>query len=74
MSIGGLMGFLIGLLPCLAETRLGAEHIWRASVSALGAGLLMRWWGQVWMRNCHQAHLQRAQNAEASQISANSHV
>lgn len=74
MSIGGLVGFLIGLSPGLGDSGIWGENLLRASISALAAGWLMRWWGGVWVRNWHQAHAQRTQQPEISQNSANSHV
>ena len=45
------MGFLIGLLFGLAQHSEWPTVVWRSSVAALLAGLLLRWWGRVWTQS-----------------------
>ena len=59
MIIGGLMGFLIGIVFGLAYGSAWPFIIWRASVATLGAGLLMRWWGGVWVRSLQESYSER---------------
>jgi hypothetical protein len=59
MILGGFIGFLIGIGFGLAQQSAWPEVIWRASVAALLAGILLRWWGRVWIKNLHQANQQR---------------
>lgn len=64
MITGGLLGFLIGVgMGATTPGSEGAAVIFRASVMAVIVGLLLRWWGQVWMWAWRQAH---AENVEAA--------
>src|SRR5260370_8914781 len=55
MFLGGLLGFLIGLGFGLVQQSAWPGVIWRASAAALGAGILMRWWGKLWISSLEQA-------------------
>jgi hypothetical protein len=59
MILGGFMGFLIGILFGLAQGSAWPSVIWKASVATLLAGLLMRWWGRVWINSIRDSHRQR---------------
>ncbi|HOW65001.1 MAG TPA: hypothetical protein P5186_08525 [Candidatus Paceibacterota bacterium] len=59
MITGGLLGFLIGTALGLAQNSPWPDIIWKASVVAYVAGLLMRWWGRVWIRELQNAALAR---------------
>ena len=39
--------------------------LWHAAVGALVVGVLMRWWGRVWVRQFQEALEQRALQAAA---------
>ncbi len=54
MVIGGLLGFLISLLLGLAQASAWPSILWHASVAAFGAGILMRWWGRLWLTSLQQ--------------------
>jgi hypothetical protein len=54
MMLGGLLGFSTGLVFGLACGSSWPSVIWRASVAALGAGWLIRWWGRVWVRSLRE--------------------
>jgi len=71
MVFGGLVGFSIGLAFGLANASPWPSIIWRASFASLAAGLLMRWWGRVWMRSLREAQIERAEKLEAAQEGAN---
>ena len=58
MILGGLIGFLIGIGSSVAQNSSGPTMLWRASVAALLAGLLLRWWGGVWLKCLAQAQQQ----------------
>jgi hypothetical protein len=67
--MGGLTGFAIGMVPAWIKHGEIAATLWRASVGALVAGLLMRWWGSVLLQNLQQSVVQRqAQSAAKSQV------
>jgi hypothetical protein len=68
MILGGLLGFLIGMVFALLQESDWPEVLWRASIAAYLAGLLMRWWGKVWLNTLKQLHLQRL--TEAGQAKA----
>lgn len=59
MLIGGMLGFVIGIVFGRLQAAEDSTVLWRSCVAALVAGLLMRWWGQVWVRGIHQAHVER---------------
>lgn len=56
MILGGLLGFLIGAGFGLAQTSAWPDALWRASVTAFAGGLLLRWWGRMWIQCLVQAH------------------
>ncbi len=69
MIMGGFIGFLVGIISSSAS--LGWQSpmvLFRGSISAAIGGLLLRWWGRLWIRCISQAHSERVA-AEASQIS-----
>lgn len=59
MLMGGLIGFLIGVSFGLAQGSQWPAVLWRASAAALIAGLLLRWWGTMWVRSLQQANRER---------------
>ena len=65
MILGGLIGFLIGTAVGLAQHSPWSSILWRASVAALVAGYLLRWWGQVWMNGLAEAYQEKLAAAEA---------
>jgi ABC-type sulfate/molybdate transport systems ATPase subunit len=65
MALGGLMGFLIGVGFGLAQQSEWPAVLWRAAVAAYVAGLLMRWWGRVWLQGLQHAQQQRLAAARA---------
>lgn len=60
MTLGGLIGFGLGLLASLLQGCAWPQAFGRACVAALLAGLLLRWWGQVWTKNLQNAVAERA--------------
>lgn len=66
MLIGGLIGFAIGLLFGWAQRAGWPQILWHSAVAMYVGGLLMRWWGGVWMRN-----LQAAQQEQMSRPAPN---
>ncbi len=59
MILGGLLGFGIGISLGLARQSDWASMLWRSALAAYGAGLLMRWWGGVWMRSLKEVGEER---------------
>jgi hypothetical protein len=59
MLIGGLSGFTSGLILGLVQSGNWPAILWRASIAALGAGLLLRWWGGLWIKSLRQVYEQR---------------
>lgn len=56
MILGGLLGFLIGLVFGLVQGSSWPSIVWKASVATLLAGLLVRWWGRIWVRSLHESY------------------
>ena len=50
MVLGGLIGFAIGFGFSWAQGSAWPTVVWRAAGMALLAGLLLRWWGRLWVR------------------------
>jgi len=68
MIMGGLIGFLIGVVFSSASLGLANPLVlFRASVAAAIGGLLLRWWGRLWIRCIGQARAERLAE-EVSQI------
>ena len=73
MLYGGLLGFMIGIGFGVAQGSAWPDAIWRGSVVALGAGLLLRWWGGLWVKvlaHSHQPGAQRERGAEGRRSEA----
>ena len=59
MIFGGLLGFGIGLALSWVQESSWPYTLWRACLSAYLAGLLMRWWGRIWLKSLGQVLRQR---------------
>lgn len=59
MLLGGVIGFLIGITFGLAQGSQWPAVLWRASAAALAAGILLRWWGNMWIKSLQQANRDR---------------
>jgi hypothetical protein len=70
MTIGGLLGFGSGLLLALSQNCSWPAVLWRSSAAALAAGLLLRWWGKVWLVSLQQSFHERSQAAMAAEAQA----
>jgi hypothetical protein len=69
MALGAILGFLIGTGFALAGRTAWPGALWNASAAALVASLLMRWWGQVWVKSLHDSIQKR--RAESHTAPAN---
>jgi hypothetical protein len=59
MVVGGLTGFAIGFGFSWAQGSPWPSVVWRAAIAALLAGVLLRWWGRLWIRCLVQSHTER---------------
>jgi hypothetical protein len=59
MILGGLMGFCIGVAFGLVQGSAWPSILWRACAATYAAGLLMRWWGRVWIQGLQQSYQER---------------
>jgi hypothetical protein len=69
MIMGAFAGFLTGLI--FSSAALGPASpmvLFRASIGALAGGILMRWWGRLWVRSIIFAQQERLA-AEAAENS-----
>ena len=70
MALGGLIGFLIGISLGYAQSGAWPDVLWRSSVSALLAGVVLRWWGRLWANNLQAAQRERALRPEEAPTSS----
>jgi hypothetical protein len=59
MVLGGLIGFAIGLGFSWAQGSSWPSVLWRAAIAALLAGILLRWWGRLWLKCLQSSHRER---------------
>jgi hypothetical protein len=59
MILGGIIGFSTGMVLGTLNGTMPATSFWRATIAAVVCGYLLRWWGKVWIRALHDAHLER---------------
>jgi hypothetical protein len=59
MILGGMLGFLVGGALGLAQTGTWTDALWRASVTTLAGGFLLRWWGHKWLECYRQAQAEK---------------
>lgn len=59
MIMGGLTGFLIGVVSGLVQEVTWPALFLRASVAALVLGLALRWWARMWIQNLKDSMAQR---------------
>lgn len=57
--LGALIGFSIGMFWGWANQSPWPSVMWRSCAAAYGAGLLMRWWGRMWVKSLYEAHTER---------------
>jgi hypothetical protein len=55
MISGGLIGFLIGIFFGMAQANEWPAILWRASVAAFLAGVVLRWWGRIWIKSLRES-------------------
>lgn len=55
MIMGGLTGFLIGVVLGLVKGVTWPALFLRASVATLVSGLLLRWWAGLWIQGLKQS-------------------
>ena len=66
MALGGMIGFLIGVMFGRLQDCGWPTVLWRSCAAALAAGLLLRWWGRVWINGLKQA--QQAKLAQMAKV------
>ena len=65
MILGGFTGFVLGVFLGLLKDASWPTILWRSSVAALAGGVLLRWWGQIWMKCLREAQRQSQQAGQA---------
>ncbi len=65
MLMGCLLGFLIGTGTGVAQNSPWPSILWRASVAAVIAGFLLRWWGQAWINGLAEVTREKLAVADA---------
>jgi hypothetical protein len=59
MILGGCIGFAVGVSFSWASQSGWPSVLWRAGVAAYLGGLLMRWWGRMWVKCLREVLLER---------------
>ena len=59
MVLGGAIGFSIGVLMGLAHDCPPLTMLLRASAAAFLSGVVLRWWGRIWVESYRQAQRQK---------------
>lgn len=72
MVLGGLTGFAIGFGFSWAQGSPWPSVVWRAGIAALLAGILLRWWGRLWIRCLVESHSDRQAALRKKRDSASS--
>ena len=55
MISGALIGFISGVAFGLVRSNSWPVIVGRASAASFCSGLMMRWWGRVWLRNLRES-------------------
>jgi membrane associated rhomboid family serine protease len=69
MVFGGLIGFAIGVGFSWAQGSPWPSVVWRAAIAALLAGLLLRWWGRLWIQCLQQSQRERQEASKKTEFS-----
>lgn len=72
MILGGLFGFASGIVLGWLHHGDWPQVLWRATVAALVFGVLLRWWGGIWIRSLQAAVQQRMTELAAQRKEAKS--
>lgn len=59
MIMGGMLGFGTAVALGVARENSWPSILWRAAVAAYLGGILLRWWGAVWLRSLQEVHYQQ---------------
>jgi hypothetical protein len=59
MVLGGLIGFGIGLGFNWAQGSAWPAAVWRSAITALLGGVLLRWWGRLWIQCLRDSHREK---------------
>lgn len=70
MVLGGVMGFGIGATFSWAQGSSWPALVWRSALAALLGGILLRWWGRLWLTSLRDS-LQERQAALKKQLPSN---
>ncbi len=70
MLVGALAGFTIGAGCGWAQGCHASDILWRAALGAYAGGLLLRWWGRLWLKSLRQACVDRVDAAAAAEAQA----
>lgn len=69
MVLGGLIGFAIGLGFSWAQGSPWPSVVWRAAIAALLSGVLLRWWGRLWIQCLQQSRRERMAASRKAELS-----
>jgi hypothetical protein len=55
MVMGAMIGFGIGIIFGVLQECSWPSILWRGSVAAFVAGMLLRWWGRLWVQSLRES-------------------
>ncbi|MEM9160511.1 MAG: hypothetical protein AAGB46_15800 [Verrucomicrobiota bacterium] len=70
LLLGGLLGFVTVYAIAFSVGKSPMTALFQASVGSIGAGLLFRWVGLIWIRNVKQMLMEKQQAAIAAMAEA----
>jgi hypothetical protein len=70
MILGGIVGFVIGIAFGGAEQSAWPAAFWKSCAAALISGMLLRWWGRVWVSGLKQSLGKRSSEAKLGAVSS----
>lgn len=50
LMLGGFIGFGTGVILGVVQSGSWQDLIWKSAIAAYLGGLLMRWWGNLWVK------------------------
>jgi hypothetical protein len=73
MLLGGLIGFSTGLVFTWANESQWPSMLWRSCLAAYVAGMLLKWWGKIWVQSLAEVTYQKQHAARTAPVNQTTH-